>query len=344
MAMNLAGMDIAKYPGLEAPGTTRHLQDKMRGSADTVTNWMLLCEKSKVVMYTPDYLQDIQKLMECWKRTIGRRRALKSITLVTAIKPVHCGKTMDEIREQIEHPIVDNKWSDVIGRNRVMIPPVPITTMRQGGPEVAMRTLVVTTLVDKPPDNQADVTWWASKIEILCKTTRLLVEVKRNESWYVKSIIEEAALPGVTRVDDPRPSKASTKDAKEGWHCIWVHVDEKEAANFNQRNNIMEWTLSQLAHFHVMAGWEDMVKNKDALIIEYDKPDALRSCRNLIRECMVLSSKKALITTHSNSDTWTETITEIWKADPLCCINRVASRGKNATRPRMHPLPPLDRS
>ena len=327
--MNLSDLDLHKFPGSVQASETRILQDTLCASTETVVNWMLTCEKQQVVTYAPSSKEDIRKIVVAWKKTQGRRKALKVLMLVAALAPIHFGRSVMEIREQAEHPLLDPKFQDVVNRQRVLQPPVPITSMTSKGPEMAMRSLLVVNIMDRAKNIPLELCSWARTIEVPDEQVRCVIEVKEVYGWQVKCLLDEAGLPLLVRVDAPRRSRApaTQRSSLKKNSCIWLHFQKTAYDNILHREAILTWIKTQLAPFGVLVGWENMVKDKDALILEFSNIEAVHQQTDLIRECFMLTNQKCLISTHANADSWEEAITKQWRSNPLCTIDRVTSRG-----------------
>ena len=329
--MNLAETDLSKYAGCVQPQEARMLQGKLEGSLETILNWMLTCEKQQVVTFVSGNNIDAQKIASAWRRSQGRRKALRVLSLVAVLPPIHFGKTVDEIREQVEHPLLDAKLQDVISRHKVLQPPLPITSMTSRGPEITMRSIMVVNMVDRARPAPMELICWTNVTEVADNAVRCVVEVKEIYGWQVKLLLEEANIPRLTQVDAPRRSRASSNQKSanvNGKFCsIWMHFQQQAFDDILQREAISTWLRTQLAVFDALVGWENMIKDQEALVMEFSDIYAVQQHADKIKECLILSSQKCLVTTYESADTWEEAITTQWRGDPLRRIDKILTRG-----------------
>ena len=329
--MNLSDVDLSRYTGCVLPGEARILQGKLEGSLETILNWMHTCEKQHVVTFVSSNNIDAQKIASAWRRSQGRRKALRVLSLVAVLPPIHFGKTVDEIREQVEHPLLDTKLQDVVSRHKVLQPPLPVTTMTGRGPEIAMKSIMVANMVDRARWSPMELVNWTKVIDVCDNSTRCVVEVKEIYGWQVKLLLEEANVPRLIQVDAPRRSRASTNQKStntNGKLCsIWIHFQQQAFDDILQREAISTWLRTQLAVFDALVAWENMIKDQEALVMEFSDIYAVQQQAEKIKDCLVLSSRKCLVTTYASADTWEEAITAQWRGDPLRRIDRLLTRG-----------------
>ena len=143
---------------------------------------------------------------------------------------------------------------------------------------------------------------WTNVTEVADSSVRCVVEVKEIYGWQVKLLLEAANIPGLIQIDAPRRSRASSNQKStnvNGKFCsIWMHFQQQAFDDILQRETIITWLRTQLAVFGALVGWENMMKDQDALVMEFSEIGAVQQEAEGIKDCLVLSREKWLVTAY----------------------------------------------
>ena len=234
-----------------------------------------------------------------------------------------CGQISDFL-DIWSHPILGAKWRDTLQGTVILAQPTRIVVSGLHGPMHRIKNIALFTLAPtngREPERQ--LVDWRNTIFKYDVGPVIIVDVPETHAHEVREHLATASVPGVLRIDAPRPS-ASSMSAKRR-SVVHIHV-ERTVATPLFLEMVMPWLRKGLRDYEALVGCTTTVSNTSTLLMDVSSPSASLTHSEGWWSAIAVSPRLVLIETRCDAAWWQEELTTKWRADPARAAEKIRFR------------------
>ena len=337
---NVLRQDLTHHPNLASIQDTRELCNKLNGPNNIIQ--AALSQTSKhLTTWAPEAQHQVLRLATSYRELRSNNQGPSSLSLLFKIDHYPGCTEPNHLTDIWSHPILDNKWSDIVQQVTYLQPPMMMITAGKNSPIHSRKCLVVVTLIHNPqvvphPSNRPQPpstipqlhTWRPNLYEVTTHST-MWIDVPHEHRWHIHSLITNFQLPGLGNADRPRPSLGHRAEAPRS--VIHLHFNSDVGSELMQ-NLIVKWLSKTLEPYKPLIGLQSTISNPAAYMLDITSPAGAHLISHLCDNCILISPRLAIVTTTTSIPTWTQLLTESWQNDPNHCALVLRMRDSTNSR------------
>ncbi len=327
---NLQELDTRRFPLLATNGEATSVHRAIHGQPAGMEELFSQVLHSHLVTWAPKDSSQLQRVAAAWRKTMSIRPHLRKLSLLLPLNiPPGC-RSAAHVGDIWNHPILKNKFQDVVSEVLYMTPQAQFITTGVNGPLHQQKCLAVIILGDNAVMRHTPTcTTWADTWYENLTNHVLVVDLPEEHRWKVHRILNGFRLPHVVHIDNPKPSPGSSK--LEARSAIHIHFSAEVGTQLG-REILATWICKQLIPFQPLVGWTDTLAAEHALLLDVPSPTAAATHSELCTNQVVISPTLIVITTFVDHRRWRDHLTQAWLQDPTKAGERVRFRPSSATQ------------
>ena len=251
---------------------TRQLHTHLCGTAGEIEQALTSWKGRELITWAPQDNGQFQQVAMAMRVLNCRGIAPSKLILAVPLEPYPgCGQISDFL-DIWSHPILGAKWRDTLQGTVILAQPTRIVVSGLHGPMHRIKNIALFTLAPtngREPERQL-VDWRNTTFKYDVGPV-IIVDVPETHAHEVREHLATASVPGVLRIDAPRPS-ASSMSAKRR-SVVHIHV-ERTVATPLFLEMVMPWLRKGLRDYEALVGCTTTVSNTSTLLMDVSSPSA----------------------------------------------------------------------
>ena len=246
-----------------------------------------------------------------------------NIVLVVPYEPMPGCDSVDLIQELWTHPLLQKKYAPMIKAVKFLTQPMRCTFTGPVGPLHHLKSLALFRLSTEGVITPPVVISWKTKLLDRDLGHTIMVDIPMQHVMEVSAIVLQAQLPGLLGWDANRRSPAHVAGAPRQVLCGYFSASDVcmiDIALF-----VKSLRLS-IPHDSVHVGSHFLFTDETSFVIEFGEVCSLVAYMDLIQESVLVSRKKALITTMHPKNSFEPILTSQMRAEPLSAVSCIRFR------------------
>jgi len=261
------------------------------------------------------------------KLAIKSQGRVISFSLFLPFKAPPCVSSFEDVTDLFSHPLLGNKWDDIIEARTFLIQPGAYTFSGEYGPITSsMSFMMVTVGTGFKGEARREILNWKASLATFEVGQTLLIDFPSRNLFQIQKVLAGAQGTSLSKPvfwEQAGASRGNTKDAPRS--CIRGFLPRDGTSELEARmvNNELQKLVLPLEG---LVGRRSIFQDKSALLAEITSWEALQSVQPLCEDIVALSPKWALLRTGVRADQWTDVLSNVMRNNPYDCILRVQWR------------------
>ena len=143
---NIGRINLASKPQSASVQDTRTLQSALVGHPNSILEALNRLEAEHLVAWAPKDAGQTQKIATTWRLHASEFRRLRKISLLVPFVGLPHMRSAADIMDVWTHPLLHEKWKDVVSEVQFLATPAPIIMSGETAPLHAQRHIAIFTL------------------------------------------------------------------------------------------------------------------------------------------------------------------------------------------------------
>ncbi len=327
---NLHRLDFSRWTHALPVAATRQVQAALGGQPRQIEEWLSGFMEQAIWTWAPLDQGQVQKIAAAWRAMQAKGINLTSLSLLVPFSPTPGFTQIDHITDTWTHPLLMDKWADILASCVILSPPGAMITSGKEAPLHCQRNIAILTLGAPTATPVPVLESWRPTLLSVQAGPILQIDLPMGHKWRIFGLIKSLSMSEIVSIDAPRPSLGSQKEDQRA--TIQIHFQNSLSDSTFAKEAIRQYLARQLAEFQVICGWADLVQFPAAMILEVTCISAVVLYTGLIVEAVVLGPMAALIRTTSDEECWATQLTRSWTQNPTFTGERVRHRPSKKIR------------
>ena len=219
---NLNGTDIARSTAVVDTPTCRQLHANLCGPPEEIERTLGRWGKQPLLTWAPIDNGQLLKVAAAVRKLIASTPTQAALVLVVPFDPYPACEHVSNLTDVWDHPLLHEKWNDVLVDINLIIPPTRIIVSGTHAPIHTCKCLALFTLGRANTPATPRLTTYRPKFYSFGSGPVIYVDVPAQFRFAIKGVVSSLNIPGVQEIDNPRNSLGSTKEAPRA--SIQVHM------------------------------------------------------------------------------------------------------------------------
>jgi hypothetical protein len=327
---NVHDVDLCQFgASIVQPEHAMQLYKKLQGSGPVVMQALKLMasEDEKLILWAPSetpklltLLAEILKLVQAGTHRVDMR-------LVIPYNPLpHCD-TPSLIQELWTCPLLPRKYMPLMKGITFYTQPLKCVFTGSVGPLHHFKSLAMfhVSNFNRLPGHieSPQVLSWKSNLIDADMGNMIYVDLPMQQVYDVNMILHELCLRGLTGWEYARRSNAHTSSAPRQVLCGYFDPRQANEIDITLTVSLLK---DKLRCGNIFVGSSFLFTDETSFLVEFGEVSTLDRYRDLCQEILVVSNKKAVITTIHPKEVWEPRLTSDMIAFPLSAISSIRFR------------------
>ena len=311
---NLNGADITSPTAIVDVPTGRQIHANICGPPEEIERTLANWGKQPLLTWAPIDNGQLLKVAAAMRKLVACIPAQAPLVLVVPFDPYPACEHVTNFTDVWDHPLMHEKWQDVLMDINLIIPPTRIIVSGTHAPIHACKCLALFTLGRANNPAIPRLTSYRPKFFSFGSGPVIYVDVPAQFRFAVKSVISALNIPAVQAIDMPRNSLGSTKEVPRA--CIQNHIQAGKIPPLHMEA-LLRWLHTTLKDFQAIVGVNTSMSSPTAMLLDCISCSAGHTHGHLSWSSLVISPRLILVETRSAADTWHTNFTAAWNQDPM---------------------------
>ena len=326
---NLRGADLGSNSYAADVFTSRNLHSHLCGPTEEIeralTNW----GDRALITWAPTDNGQLLKVAAVARKLFNSHAGQAHLILAVPFDPYPAFDSVSDITDVWDHPLLHDKWKDVLIDVNFLIPPSRIVVSGAFAPIHAQKCLALFVLGLPGLPAVPRLTNWRPTFYSFASGPVVNIDVPCQCRYAVKGIISTMRLPAVNAIDHPRTSLGSTKEARRA--VIQVHLHAGQISPLHMEA-LLKWLHSSLRNFQAIVGLLTTMASPTAMLLDCMATAAGHLHGELSWSSLVISPRLILVDTRTDAQTWNASLSSAWHANPSGAGIKVRYRPSSAIK------------
>ena len=303
---------------------TRQLHNQLCGPAAEIEQALTLWKGRELITWAPQDNGQFQQVATAMRALSLKGRAPSKLILAVPLEPFPgCGQISDFL-DIWSHPILGARWWDILQGIVILAQPTRIVVSGLHGPMHRVKNIALFTLAPvSGGEPERQLIDWRSTIFKYDVGPVVIVDVPEAHAHQVREQLATAKVPGVLRIDAPRPSPSSMSGKRRT--VIHMHV-ERTTATPLFLEMVLPWLRKGLRDYEALVGCTATVSSTSTLLMDVPFPSAaLTHCEGWW-SAIAVSPRLVLIETRCDATWWQAELTTKWRVEPARAAEKIRFR------------------
>ena len=310
---NLNNTELRNTAGISDVFASRQLHSQLCGPQEEIERALASWGEHPLITWAPIDNGQLLKVAAAARNLFATRAGQAPLVLVVPFDPYPAFEKVSDITDIWDHPLLHDKWQDLLVDANFLIPPSRIVVSGTVAPIHAHKCLALFTLgVPRSPATRR-LTAWRPKIFSFSTGPVINIDIPWLSRIAVKNIVSTMGLPAVSAIDQPRASLGSTRESPRA--TIQIHLLAGQLSPLHMEA-LLKWLQNALEDFQAIVGVLSTMASPTAMLLDCMAADAGHIHGDLCWSALVMSPRLVSIETRSNVHTWTTSLTTAWNGNP----------------------------
>ena len=325
---NLLGVDFASHGGILPLEEARRTYQLLHNQAPTVAMALQGMSDKHMVLWAPTDNQRLMVLLNEIHKVAKTKCHDLDLRLVVPYDPMPGCKTVGTLQELWSHPLTQPKFKQFIQSVHFYEQPMRCVFTGAVGPLHFLKSLMIVRcrvlragIVDIgiPPS----IVPWKSTLLSRDVGIAIIVDSASERVFEAVAALNQLDLPGLLGWDQPQRSPAHTPGAPRQSIMGFFDPDRITPLELSLYVRALK---SESTLQDCFVGSQSLFEDKTSYVVECGDVLCLLKCMNMIQEVVVVSKKRAVISTGFPKHMWEEAITQQNVESPMAAVSVIRFR------------------
>ena len=290
---------------------------------------------SSLTIWAPQETNILSNLLATFHKHILQAPAAGALTLLIPYDPLPGCSTPQLILDLWSNPIFTGKQKGLIGKVEFLTTPTRCVFAGTFAPLHHVKSLVLVELNGSGASSPMAMVQWRPRVAELENARALTIDCDTSEELLVHKFLTRLPLPGLIRWAGPVRSPGSSAMKK---RSVFVGFFPRTQVTNMDLRLIIEHMKMQDEMSGVLLGNRDLTGDPTAMVVEMGAPSAVEELHYLMDEVVLVSRRRAVMTTSRAAQDWVRCVTAQAGSDPTNAIEKIRYRSaRNGGRPWIQP-------
>jgi hypothetical protein len=332
---NLQGLDFQRFPQAMGPSDGRSVYDALQRGKESCEALLRKFLGTSLMLWAPTDTALLVQLASAFQSFVLSSQSDMTLHLVVPHDPFPGCDKPESILDLWWHGLLADKWRSSLKQVEFLRQPTRCVFSGSIGPLHHMKNLAVFTLSTDAMSMPMSVVQWRPTLLTHMEGPALVVDCDEREELLTHRSLVATALPGLISWEGPRRSLGSRGVDR---RCVFIGTFEaSRVSDLDLR--LYSKALQGIEGLQgVLIGSRSLFSDRSSYLVDMGHPRAISEVVSLIDEVVLVSPRLAIMITAKSADTWSQRLTDQFKADPLVAIEKIRSRvSRNGGRPWAKP-------
>jgi len=327
---NVHGIDITQFgSSIISIELAAQVHRKLQGPGPVIAQALkdMAHENQKLILWAPSETPKILALMAEVLKLVQAGTHRVDMKLVVPYNPLPTCDTPDLIQELWTCPLLQRKYMPLMKNITFYAQPLKCVFTGAVGPLHHMKSLAVFHVSNSNmlPGQIADpkVVSWKSNLLDADLGTMIFVDVPMMQVYDINMILHDLKLKGLTGWEYARRSNAHTSTLPR--QVICGYFDRRLVSEMDITLTV-RLLQDKLKGDNIFIGSSLAFRDETAFMVEFGDVCILDEYQDLCQEILIVSGRKALVTTLHPREAWEPRITKSMLDSPLSAISSIRFR------------------
>ena len=310
---NLRGAELGSGTHAADVITCRSLHSHLCGPMEEIERALTHWGDRVLVTWAPTDNGQLLKVAAAARKLFNSQAGQAHLVLAVPFDPYPAFEKVSDITDVWDHPLLHDKWRDVLVDVHFLIPPSRIIVSGSFAPIHAQKCLALFTLGLPGLPAVPRLTNWQPKFFSFASGPVINVDVLGECRYAVRGIISTMGLPAVLAIDHPKTSLGSTREAPRA--VIQIHIGAGQISPLHMEA-LLRWLHGALQNFQVIVGLLNTMASPTAMLLDCMATAAGHLHAELCWSSLVISPRLILIESRTDAQTWNASLSSAWNVNP----------------------------